>query len=136
MTQLDKNSFNISQIHVGRSFNVRFLYCSNFNLSYNWLKYIYWIIKCSVSKRQEALEREEAGVVQVEIQRGMWTWVFWKKNKYTKHAVGLQVGNEREGSAMDSFQFSAVELSIKVRQTVGETGLDMLTFRWLGLLKR
>ena len=39
------------------------------------------------------------------------------------------MGNEREQSAMDSFQFSALELSIKVRQTVGRTGLDMLNFR-------
>ena len=44
------------------------------------------------------------------------------------------MGNEREQSAMDSFQ--SMELSIKVRQTVGGTGLDMLNFRQLGLLKR
>jgi hypothetical protein len=43
------------------------------------------------------------------------------------------VGNEREGGTMGSFLFSGSEFAVKVGQTVGGTGLDLLTFRCPGL---
>lgn len=64
--------FSLCQLHMGRLLNVRFLYCRNFNLSYHWLKYINWIIKCIVVRgRQESLEREAIGMV-LATERGMW----------------------------------------------------------------
>lgn len=65
-----------------------------------------------------------------------WRWkevrgfrAFWRQNMLLDWRWGV-----REGSDTDGFPSPGLELSIKVRQTVGGTGLD-LNFRWLGLLK-
>lgn len=74
-------------------------------------------------------------MASVELEKGAWVQGILKGKQIDKARYWIGGGKEREGGAMDGFLFSGSELSTEVRQVVGGTGLGMLNFRCLGLLK-